>query len=104
MSASAQLLVLVVNFLFGVFFNYLSLLNYHVIRDETILVKLIILILFVLDATLVYLLVIYRINYGYFHIYYLITFTLGFASANYLKKLAKKMSTKIKSVDSKKVK
>ena len=97
-----QLLMICVNFVYGIIIFFVTVLNYFFIKNETILVKILLTILFVVDFTILYLIIIYKINYGIFHIYYLISFVLGFYLAYLCKKRVKVVTIKEKIIDIKK--
>ena len=82
MSPLSIILVLLISFIYGVIFLILSLLNYKLFGKFSLLFHFLITLLFSFDLGIIYLLVIYKINYGRFHIYYLI---LGFYIAYKLK-------------------
>lgn len=86
MSASMQLLMIGVNFFYGLIIFLATIINYYFIKNETILVKILLTILFTLDFTILYLIIVYKINYGIFHLYYLFAFSGGFYLGYFLKK------------------
>lgn len=85
MSPLSIILVLLISFIYGVIFLILSLLNYRLFGKFSLLFQFLITLLFSFDLGIIYLLVIYKINYGHFHIYYLIPTILGFYIAYKLK-------------------
>ncbi len=85
MTAYKTLLILFINFIYGIVFFYLSILNYKLFFKDQALIKLIMFILFTIDNVFIYLIIIYKLNYGIFHIYYLFCFIMGFLLANYIK-------------------
>lgn len=84
MTAYKTLLILFINFIYGIVFFYLSILNYKLFFKDQALIKLIMFILFTIDNVFIYLIIIYKLNYGIFHIYYLFCFIMGFLLANYI--------------------
>lgn len=86
MSAGMQLLLLGVNFLYGALVFIGTWINYYFIKNETILVKILLTSLFAIDFTILYLVLIYKINYGIFNYYYFISFSLGFYFSFLIKK------------------
>lgn len=85
MTAYKTLSILFINFIYGIVFFYLSILNYKLFFKDQALIKLIMFILFTIDNVFIYLIIIYKLNYGIFHIYYLFCFIMGFLLANYIK-------------------
>ena len=86
MSALLQLISLFFNLIYGFIIYYVAIFNYWFIRNETRFLKLLITCVFMFDFTFIYLVLIYKINSGYFHIYYLLMFSIGFILAIYVKK------------------
>ena len=78
MSPLSIILVLLISFIYGVIFLIFSLLNYKLFGKFSLIFQFLITLLFSFDLGIIYLLVIYKINYGRFHIYYLIPTILGF--------------------------
>ena len=78
MSPLSIILVLLISLVYGVIFLILSLLNYKLFEKFSIIFQFLITLLFSFDFGIIYLLIIYKINYGCFHIYYLIQIILGF--------------------------
>jgi len=102
MSAQLQLFLVIFNFFYGNLSFLLFILNYFFIKNETLLVKVLLTMLFSIDLTIIYLIIIYKINYGIFHIYYLLSFLLGFYLAYFVKKHVKFLTIKQKLIDIKK--
>ena len=78
MNYKLQLLSFLVSFLFGIFFYFTSLFNHKMISKQPILIKYIITLLYVLVISLLYVLLMYKVNYGVIHIYFLFILFLGF--------------------------
>ena len=78
MSPLSIILVLLISFIYGVIFLIFSLLNYKLFGKFSLIFQFLITLLFSFDLGIIYLLVIYKINYGRFHIYYLIPTISGF--------------------------
>lgn len=86
MSAKFQLLLILVNIVYGIIIFFVSLFNYNIIKNEPIIVKFLLTILFAVDFTIIYLVLIYKLNYGIFNYYYLISFLIGYYLGFYIKK------------------
>ena len=99
MTSLDQLIILLFNLLYGVIIYFITIINYYFIKNEVIIVKIMISTLFVIDFTFIYLLAVYKINYGIFHIYYLFTFILGYLIGNIIKKHVKLTKFYFKIID-----
>lgn len=86
MDYKIQILSLIFSFGYGIFFYFLSILNDKVLIKNKIL-SVIVLILFVFINALLYITILYKINFGVFHIYFLIMLALGYYVAFFLKKI-----------------
>ena len=90
MDAKTQIIVLLFSYLFGLVFYPLYLLNKNLIKDCYRSSKSFITILFMYNIVLIYLICLYKLNQGIFHIYFLILLILGFISSyHFLKKMLK---------------
>ena len=99
MSSYLQLLTLFFNFFYGV----LTAFNFKVInkltQQETFIVSLLINLLIIVDFTVVYLVVIYKLNYGIFHFYYLIFIAIGMSLFYFIQKRVNFLSIIRKLID-----
>lgn len=93
MTANIQLLTLTVSFLFGFIFYYLYKLNYIIIKGKKRFYQSLITILFMYNIVLLYIIIIFNINHGMFHIYFFILIALGFFTNL---KLTKRMLNNVK--------
>lgn len=78
MELETQILSIIFSFGYGIICSYLVNINYNFIYNTSILYKVLINILFCLDLALIYFILIKVINYGVVHIYFVISFLLGF--------------------------
>ena len=78
MTANIQLISLIVSFLFGFIFYYLYKINYIIIKEKKRFYQSLITILFMYNIVLLYIIMIFNINHGIFHIYFFIMIALGF--------------------------
>lgn len=85
MTAWLQLLTIVINVIYGFILFFITYLNYLFIKDEPVIVKILITLVFMLDYTFIYLIIFYKLTSGIFHIYYLPAFMLGYYIAYKLK-------------------
>ena len=93
MTASIQLITLAVSYFYGFFFYYLYKINYLIIKNKRRFYQSLITILFMYNIVLIYIIIIFKINSGIFHIYFFIMISLGFFSNI---KLTKKMLNNVK--------
>ena len=80
MNAHLQLLSLGASFLYGFIFYYLIKLNYKLIKNQKKFYQSLITILFMYNVVLLYIIIIFKLNNGIFHLYFFIMITLGFLS------------------------
>lgn len=78
MNSTVQLISLAFSFLFGIAFYYLTILNFKLIDNLKKYLKHILTAIYVLDITIIYIIFIYHINKGYFHIYFIFMVFLGY--------------------------
>ena len=93
MSANIQLITLGVSYLYGFIFYYLYRLNSKIIKSQKRFYQSLITILFMYNMVLIYIIIIFKINNGIFHLYFFIMISLGVFTNI---KLTKKMSTNAK--------
>ena len=94
-----QLKAIGFNFIYGFIIYYVIIINYYFIKNEVLILKLLISFLFLIDFTAVYLIIIYKLNYGVFSFYYLITFVLGYILSIKIKKYVNQVIIKKKTID-----
>ena len=102
MTSYIQIISFLISFIYGIFFYLLSRFNKYILDNKKKLITLIITTIFIIDIVILYIYIIYKINHGYFHIYFLITVIIGFSLTNiyyyklknickiYVKKILKK--------------
>jgi len=93
MDAKTQIIVLIFSYFYGFFFFYLSYLNKKIIDKKNKIYRSIIMILFMYNIVLLYIIIIYQINNGKFHPYFFIMIILGIYSCY---KLTKRMLKNVK--------
>ena len=92
-----QLLSFLLSFVFGILFALLNEINNELIKLKKSIIKIIITFLFVLNMSLLYLLIIYKFNNGIMHIYFLVFIILGYiVSYKYIKVLNKYVKRTLK--------
>ena len=78
MSAGIQLFTFFVSFLYGILFSFFTCCHFQVILSNSIIMKYLSTILFMIDVVLGYVIVMYHINQGVIHIYFLLFVFFGF--------------------------
>ncbi len=86
MDAKTQIIVLSFSFLFGFITYYLNVINYKIINNQKKIYRSIISIMFSYNLVLIYLIILYKLNNGNFHIYFFFLLILGFFSAYQMSK------------------
>ena len=95
MDYKIQIISFIFSFIFGGFFYLTSVLNYRFMSKYPAFFKYLITMVYILDISLIYVLFMYKINYGVIHIYFVIVLFLGFyATSVYRKKIKKLCKTK----------
>ena len=101
MDHKIQLLSFFVSFIFGIFFYITNYFNKKLIHKEKILFQYINTILFIINIVLLYIILIYKINQGVFHIYFIFVTVIGYLIALFnlknVKKYVKSLKRYIKS-------
>ena len=91
MVLKVQIISLVVSFCYGIFFYLLLELNSKFLYSSHIVVRIIVSFLFVMFHTLLYFLILMKINYGYIHFYFFLCIILGYILCKVVyKKIVKK--------------
>ncbi len=93
MNAKTQIIILFFSYFYGFIFFSLSCLNKKIINNKKKIYRSITTILFIYNIVLIYIIIIYKINNGQFHIYFFIMLILGFYSNI---KLTKKLLKNVK--------
>lgn len=89
MEETLQLLSFFCSFLFGFCFSIFTCFHFKVSEKYPTFLKYISTFLFILDVLLAYLLIMYYLNNGVIHIYFLVFVFLGFVSFHFLSKNVK---------------
>lgn len=85
MSSKLQLLTFLFSFIYGIIFYYLTVFNFKLIGQEKKWFQHFITVIYVLDIIIIYTIIIYKLNHGYFHIYFIIMVLFGFLIGSILK-------------------
>ena len=95
MTSILQLISFMISFIYGIFFYFLTILNFKIISSLKKYLQHIITFIYVLDMIIIYIIIFYHLNKGYFHIYFIGMVIFGFIFG-YLfdKKFRSKISVK----------
>lgn len=86
MTLKIQIISLIISFLYGIFFSILLNINYKLIYNDNKLIKIISTFLFIVFNSLLYFLILLKINNGIVHIYCLLSLILGFIIYDFILK------------------
>ena len=78
MILNIQIISFIVSFLYGIFFYFLLELSSRIVYSNYLIIKIVGSFLFILFNTLLYFIILIKINYGYVHLYFLICIAIGF--------------------------
>lgn len=79
MNSYVQVISLLVSFIYGIVFYILSKFNKYIISNKNNIVKLLVTTVYVVDMVIIYIFIMYKINFGNIHPYFIISLILGFA-------------------------
>lgn len=100
MDSYIQVLSFVLSFAYGIVFYLLAKFNYFILDNKNAFIKFLVTFVFIIDVVVIYVYLMYRLNNGNFHIYFVGLVIIGFLFiANFyekLKKLCKKCVNKLK--------
>ncbi len=77
MTANMQLLTFIFSFLYGIIASFLFKLNYKIVNNLKRVFNNILTIIFTLDVLIIYVILVYYLNNGYLHIYFIVILLLG---------------------------
>ena len=78
MNSFVQVISLGSSFGYGVLLYYFNNINYRVIRKKSIITKLLISILYLFNISIIYVIFLYKLNYGILHIYNILFILIGY--------------------------
>lgn len=78
MNSYVQVISLLVSFIYGIVFYILSNFNKYIISNKNNIVKLLVTTVYVVDMVIIYIFIMYKINFGNIHPYFIISLILGF--------------------------
>ena len=98
MNLRIQIISLVFSFLFGIIFSICTNLNYRFLFSKNLAFKIIFTIIYIIDFSLLYFIIIKEINQGIIHEYFLLAICIGYLVSflSFDKKLTR-MKQKVKS-------
>lgn len=90
MDNSIQILSFLVSFVFGFLFSLLSRYHYDMVYSLKKIMRYVLTFLFILDMSLLYILILYYVNEGVVHLYFVIVTFLGYGLEKYCNRHVKK--------------
>ncbi len=81
-----QILSFVVSYFYGIFFYFMLKLNSIILFSAHMFLRIVGSLLFVMFHTLLYFLILLKINYGYVHLYFFLFILLGYITCKVLDK------------------
>lgn len=78
MTSSIQLLTFFISFIYGMLFYFFTIFNFKMIENLKKYIQHIITFIYVIDITIIYTIIIYNVNKGYFHIYFIFSVFIGY--------------------------
>ena len=78
MTLKIQIISLIVSFLYGIFFSFLLNINYKIIYNNNKFIKIFGTFLFIVFNSLLYFLILLKVNNGIVHIYCILSLICGF--------------------------
>ncbi len=90
MNNSIQLLSFLLSFLFGICFSFASHYHYEMVSHLKKVPRYVLTFLFILDVSLFYVLIMYYLNNGVIHIYFVIVTLVGYCLEGKITSLIKK--------------
>lgn len=104
MNYKLQLASFLFSFLYGMFFYITNVFNNKLINKKKLIFKYIITVLYIINIILLYIVGIYKVNQGFFHIYFLFMVLIGYIFGYLNLKKVKIMSSYKKSIFTKRKK
>ncbi len=87
MDYKIQLLSLLTSFIYGIFFYYTSLINYKIIERYNKIFQYLITFIYMLNIALIYICLLFKVNNGNIHLYFILMVLCGFVVGYKLKKV-----------------
>ncbi len=78
MSVDIQIICIIVSFLYGIFIKICNLINSTLIKNNNKYINIISNVIYMYILVILYIILIYKINKGIFHIYFIIMILLGY--------------------------
>ncbi len=80
MDINIQIVCMIFSYLYGVLYYFLIIFNKYITANISLLLKIITNIIFSLNTVILYLIILYKLNYGVLHFYFFILIIIGFIS------------------------
>lgn len=98
MSSLVQLISLGVSFFYGVFFYLVNKINELMIDKKNYFIKIVITLIFIIDVVILYIYIMYKINNGNIHPYFIVLVVLGYMVMGINYKYLKKCKECVKNI------
>ncbi len=95
MSVDIQLICIIVSFLYGMFISITNNINRLLLKNKNIYINIICNLIYTYIIVILYVIIIYKINKGIFHIYFIIVLILGYYLMSKYVKLINKSINKL---------
>lgn len=96
MNSYIQVLSFLVSFIYGIFFYLLTRFNKYILVNKNTYIKFIVTLVFIIDIVILYIYLMYKINFGIIHPYFVSFVILGFWFMSLMYNLCKKYVKKHK--------
>ena len=84
MDIKIQIISLIASYVFGILFYILNKINSKIIYQKNRIIQSLSTILFIYNIVLLYIIIMFKINHGTFHIYFIFMIILGFITTRLL--------------------
>jgi len=78
MNSYLQIVSIISSFIYGFIFYYLSIFNKYILLNKNTFIKFIITFIFILDMIFLYIYLIYKLNNGINHPYFILSLLIGY--------------------------
>ena len=78
MDSYTQLTLILLSYIYGILFYLLAKYNLFITKNLSTLLKYIITFIFIIDIVIIYIYLVFQINKGIFHFYFLLSLFLGY--------------------------
>lgn len=98
MSSYIQVISFIASFFYGIFFYFLTRFNRFMLSNKNNFIKFLVTLVFIIDIVILYIYLMYRINFGMIHPYFASFVVIGFIFMSILFEKCKNCVKKIKNL------